>query len=254
MIDTHTHLYFPEYGEEIKEVILRCQAAGVTHCILPNVDVDSIKQVKEIHTQYPEFTSMAIGLHPTEVKEDWEEAVSQMENEAQTGEYIAIGEIGMDLYWDKSTKELQKQAFEQQLRIAENLKLPVIIHCREAFPETLEVIKRVSPTVPLVFHSFTSDRETVKKIREVCDPYFGINGVVTYKNAPDLRDALGEIGIDRIVLETDAPYLSPVPHRGKRNESSFISHVRDQVAASLGISVEEVERATDANAKKIFGI
>ena len=254
MIDTHTHLYFPEYGEEIGEVMQRSLDSGVKHFILPNVDIESIDPIRDFHFKYPDITSKAMGLHPTEVKEDWEEAVDRMEKELLSDDFIAIGEIGMDLYWDKTFIEQQKAAFERQLKIAEKFGLPVIIHCREAVDETLEVLDKVKPTVPLVFHSFTGNSEDVEKIRKNYDPYFGINGVVTYKNAPLLREALPVIGLERIVLETDAPFLSPVPHRGKRNDSSYLCHIRDKVAETLGVSAQEVEDVTDNNAVKIFRI
>lgn len=254
MIDTHTHLYFPEYGEEIHEVMKRCKDNGVSHFILPNVDEESIPQVKNFHQQYPETTSMAMGLHPTEVKEGWESVVDLMEKELETSQYKAVGEIGIDLYWDTSTLEIQKQAFERQLMIAEKLRLPVIIHSRSAFEETMEVIEKVKPTVPLIFHSFTGNKENVARIRQSCDPFFGINGVVTYKNAPELREAIPEIGLEKLLLETDAPFLSPVPHRGKRNDSSYIVHVRDKIAEVLGKDPVEVEEITDRNARQIFGI
>ena len=254
MIDTHTHLYFPEYGEEIHDIMEKCANSGISHFILPNVNRESIGQIKDFHSLYPSTTSMAMGLHPTEVAENWEEEVDFMERELESGQWIAIGEIGMDLYWDQTHLDQQLEAFERQLRIAETLQLPVIIHSRQALDETLSVIEKVKPTVPLIFHSFTGRKEDVEKIRQTCDPYFGINGVVTYKNAPELREALPIISLDKIVLETDAPYLSPVPHRGKRNDSSLIVHVRDKVAETLGISPEEVEQSTDNNARRIFGL
>lgn len=254
MIDTHTHLYFPEYGEEISKVMKRCEDNGVSHFILPNVDEESIPLVKSFHSKYPSVTSMAMGLHPTEVKEDWLRVLDIIEDEISTGNYVAVGEVGIDLYWDTSTLKLQPLAFEKQLRLAENFNLPVIIHSRSAFEETMKVIEEVNPSVPLIFHSFTGNKEDVARIRKGCDPYFGINGVVTYKNAPGLREAIPFIGIDRILLETDSPYLTPVPHRGKRNESSYLYHIRDKVAESLGIAGIDVERATDKNAKDIFKI
>lgn len=254
MIDTHTHLYFPEYGDEIPEIVKRATKTGITHFILPNVDEESLPQMKDFHHRYPEITSMAIGLHPTEVKDDWERVVDLVEKELKNGSYVAVGEVGMDLYWDKTFLDSQKQAFERQLQLAQEHKVPVIIHCRDAFEETMEIIEKVKPSVPLIFHSFTGNQETVKRIREGCDPYFGINGVVTYKNASSLRDALPLIGIEKILLETDSPYLTPVPHRGKRNESTYIVHVRDKVAETLMLSPEEVEKITDKNARLIFGI
>lgn len=254
MIDTHTHLYFPDYGEEIHEVMTKCKHAGVRHFILPNVDLESLSPMKNFHNLYPEVTSMAIGLHPTEVKENWQDFIPLMEEELNSGKYIAIGEIGIDLYWDKSKIQEQKEAFEKQLLLAEKYKLPVIIHSRSAFEETMAVIEKVKPNVTLIFHSFTGNSENVRRIRQGCHPYFGINGVVTYKNAPELRDALKEIGIDHILLETDAPFLAPVPHRGKKNDSSFLTHIRDKIAETLTIPPEDVEKITDKNAEIAFNL
>ncbi|MCH5239915.1 MAG: TatD family hydrolase [Muribaculaceae bacterium] len=253
MTDTHTHIYFSEFDEDIDEVISRSEESGVTYFILPNVDEESLPLMKALHEKYPGKTSMALGIHPTEVKEDWPEIVEHFNKELESGLYKGVGEIGMDLYWDQTTKELQKAAFESQLRLAQKYQLPVIIHSRNAFEETMEVVEKVKPTVPLIFHSFTGKSSDVERIRKGCDPYFGINGVVTYKNAPELRESLKTIGIDKIVLETDAPYLSPVPHRGKRNDPTFIPFIRDKIAECLEISPEEVERITDKNAKEIFG-
>lgn len=254
MTDTHSHLYFPDFEENIDEIMTQCRKKGPGHIVLPNVDEESIEQMKRLHARFPDMTSMAIGLHPTEVKEDWERVVDVIKEELKSGEYIAMGEMGMDLYWDKSTEALQKEAFRAQLKLADESGLPVIIHCRDAFDETLEVIKSVNPKVPLIFHSFTADVDKVRQIREVCDPWFGINGVVTYKNAPALREALPEIGLDKIVLETDCPYLTPVPHRGKPNNSYYVRHVCDKVAECLEMTPEEVEAATDKNARLVFNL
>lgn len=254
MIDTHTHLYFPEFDEDIDEIISKSLCSGISHFILPNVDAESLPLMKKFHSRYNSHTSMALGLHPTEVKEGWEKFVDEMDKELSSGDYVAIGEVGIDLYWEKEKIKLQKEAFERQLIIAEKNKLPVIIHSRDAFDETIEVIGKVNPTVPLIFHSFTGDVEDVDKIRKKCDPFFGINGVVTYKNAKGLRDSLKTIGLNRILLETDSPYLTPVQHRGKRNESTYIVHVRDKIAETLEISPSEVETITDLNARSIFRI
>ena len=239
-------------------MMARCHEAGVTHFVLPNVSQESIADVKKLHARFPDCTSMAIGVHPTDLKTEgegnWKSLMDLFEKEISQGDWVAIGEVGIDLYWDQSNLAAQQEAFEAQLRLAEKHRLPVIIHSRSAFEETLEVIRKVKPTVTLIFHSFTGNKEDVKQIREVCDPYFGINGVVTYKNAPELRDALHEIGLERMVLETDAPYLTPVPHRGKRNESSYLTHIRDKIAETLDVPPEKVEEVTDRNAAKIFGI
>lgn len=254
MIDTHTHLYYPDYGEEAKDIMQKCSDLGIFHLVLPNVDENSIPDVKNFHSRFPKQTSMAIGIHPTEVKDNWKDGIPEILEELATGEYVAIGEVGIDLHWDKTTLDLQKEAFKKFLTIAEERNLPVIIHSREAFKETLDVIKEVKPTVPLIFHSFTGNIEDVRNIREICDPYFGINGVVTFKNAQYIREALPEIGIDRILLETDAPYLAPSPHRGERNDSSLIVFVRDKIAEVLGITPAEVEKITDDNAIELFQI
>lgn len=252
MIDTHTHIYMDEFSDGGGDALRRALSVGVSHMVLPNVDASSIAPMKSLHERFPDNTSMAIGLHPTEIGDDWEKIADDMERELQTGEYVAVGEVGMDLYWDATFRNAQKSAFARQLRMAEKNGLPVIIHCREALDETLEVIADVNPGIPLVFHSFTGGVEDVRKIRNVCDPMFGINGVVTFKNAQSLRDALPEIGLERILLETDSPYLAPVPHRGKRNESSYLPAICAKIAETLGVRMEDVELQTNANARLIF--
>lgn len=253
MTDTHTHIYFPEF-EDKDALVKRATEAGVAHFVLPNVDEESIPFMQEFHERYPDITTMTIGLHPTEVKEDRKRALKTMERELATGKYKGIGEVGIDLYWDKTFQKEQEEAFDWQLRLAEETGLPVIIHSRDAYPETVRAIEKVNPGVNLIFHSFTGQPEDVELIRKVCDPYFGINGVVTYKNAATLRDSLHLIGIDRILLETDSPYLTPVPHRGKRNESAYVVHVMEKVAETLGMPAEEVERITDDSARRVFKI
>ncbi len=254
MIDTHTHPYLPEFEEGGDEAVKRAFEAGVDHLVFPNVDASSIGPMMDLHRRFPEQTSVAMGLHPTEVGEDWEETVGMMTGLLEKGGFIAVGEVGIDLYWDDSGEQRQKEAFRRQLELAERLRLPVIIHCREALRQILEVIREVKPTVGLLFHSFTGGPDDVRQIREVADPMFGINGVVTFKNAAPLRESLPEIGLDRIVLETDAPYLAPVPHRGKRNEPAYVTATCSCVAATLGMTYEEVERITDDNARKFFNL
>lgn len=252
MVDTHTHLYFPEFNEDISQIMNLAGKEGVKHFILPNVDEASLPVMKDFHDRFPDITSMAIGLHPTEVNDDWERVLRSFEEEFAKEKYVAIGEVGIDLYWDKSMINAQKEVFEHQLRFAQETGVPVIIHSRDALEETLEVIEKVMPTVPLIFHSFTGNPGNVERIRQVCDPYFGINGVVTYKNAPELREALNTIGLNKILLETDSPYLSPVPKRGKRNDSSNLKFIRDKISEVIGILPEEVENTTDNNVSSIF--
>ncbi len=172
MIDTHTHLYLNEFSDGGDETVVRAIASGVGHLILPNVDASTMEPMMALHSRFPENTSMALGLHPTEVGEGWEAIVDDMEKELMNGGYVAVGEVGDDLYWDKSRRDDQLKAFARQLRIASRLHLPVIIHCREALADTVQVISEVKPEAPLVFHSFTGSKEDVKVIREACSPMF----------------------------------------------------------------------------------
>lgn len=256
MIDTHTHIYLAEsFSEEFDDVVGRAVEAGVEKMVFPNIDRDSIPQMLLLHDKYPGRTFLAAGLHPTEVNDDWRAHTDECLQLLENRKCVAIGEIGMDLYWDKTFAEEQKEALAYQLKVAKKHGLPAIIHCREALDETLEVMRGLGRDLPpVLFHSFTGSKEDVKRIREVTDAMFGINGVVTYKNAAALREALPEIGLDRIVLETDSPYLAPVPKRGRRNESSYLPYIRDCIAATLGVAPEEVAAKTDSNASAFFKI
>ncbi|MDE6695852.1 MAG: TatD family hydrolase [Muribaculaceae bacterium] len=255
MIDTHTHIYQSEsFQEGPEEAVDRAKAAGVDMMILPAVDRESAYEIVNLHNSCPDNTRVAMGLHPTEVGEDWEEELDEIVQILTPANPVAIGEVGIDLYWDDSNLLLQKDAFIAQIQLAKRLNLPVIIHCREGLDICLECIKKAAPTTPLIFHSFTGSPEDVKKIREICDPHFGINGVVTFKNSGYLPAAIKEIGVDRILLETDSPYLAPVPKRGRRNESSYIPYVNQKIAEILGLTPEDVDRITTNNAKNIFKI
>ncbi len=264
MIDTHTHLYMDSFSKEDPD---GCQAAvdralesGVELMVLPAVDRESATEVAALHALRPAQTRTAMGLHPTEVGEDWQEELDDIVGILTPTSPVAIGEVGIDLYWDDSNLSLQKEAFISQILLAEKLGLPVIIHCRDGLEVCLECIEKAkaqspSSSIPqLVFHSFTGSPEDVKRIREICDPYFGINGVVTFKNAGALPDAVKEIGIDRLLLETDSPYLAPVPKRGRRNESSYLSFINSKIAEILGLSPMEVDQASTRNAKYFFKI
>ena len=254
-IDTHTHLYLEKFSPSPQEVVTRAIDAGVTKMILPNVDLSTINPMKELASLFPQNILMAMGLHPTEVNNSWENDLSLIEQEFNENrdKYIAIGEIGIDLYWDKTYKEQQMVVLKQQFQWAIDNNLPVIIHCREGLDEILEVLDSFSTKPMGVFHCFCGTNEDVERIRERGDFYFGINGIVTFKNSK-LREVLPSIGIDRILLETDAPYLSPVPHRGKRNESAYLIHTAAYIAQHLGVSLEKLALTTTANAKRLFKI
>lgn len=254
MIDTHTHLYLTDdFGEDGADAVRRAVSAGVTHFIFPNVDVSTIEPMLTLHNQFPDITSIGAGLHPTEVKENWRSEMSKTLSLLDNPRCVAVGEVGIDLYWDKTFRAEQMLAFESQLIIARDKNLPVIIHCREGLPEVLEVFGRLGGNLPeTIFHSFTMDVASVRDIRRHTDAWFGINGVVTFKNATQLRDAIPEIGLDRIILETDSPYLAPVPHRGKRNESAYLPAISACIADVLGVTPEAVDIVTTANARKVF--
>ncbi len=254
IVDTHSHLYLPDF-EHPGEAVKRALDAGVGHIIFPNVDLTTIEPMKALHDDFPEHTSMAMGFHPTEVNDSWQQSLATVEEELMSdpARYVAVGEIGIDLYWDKSFREQQMLAFERQVQWATRLNLPVIIHCREGLDEVLEVLAGVEKTPQGVFHSFGGTVEDVERIRRIGDFYFGINGIVTFKNSR-LREVLPAIGPERLLLETDAPYLSPVPHRGKRNESAYIIHTAAHMAASMGIPADELADITTANAKRLFNL
>ena len=255
LIDTHTHLYLEEFQPNPKDVVTRAIEVGVEQMIFPNVDLSTIAPMQNLHNLFPENTFMAMGLHPTEIKDSWVEDLAKVKTEfnQNTDKYIAIGEIGIDLYWDKTYCDEQMQALEQQFNWAIESNIPVIIHCREGLDEILEVLDGMSTKPQGVFHSFGGTNEDVDRIRKYGDFYFGINGIVTFKNSK-LRDTLPAIGIDRILLETDAPYLAPIPHRGKRNESAYLIHTAAHIAQHLSLTAEDVAINTTNNAKKLFGI
>lgn len=255
LVDTHTHLYLPEFDADRHEVMDRAIESGVEKMIFPNVDLGTIAPMRALHEAWPSNTFMAMGLHPTEVNAEYKNQISQVlaELDGNAGDYVAVGEIGIDLYWDKTYRREQMEAFDTQVGWAVERDLPVIIHCREGLDETLEVLQNYNGRVKGVFHSFGGTQADVEAVRRVGDFYFGVNGIVTFKNC-NLRDTLPAIGLDRILLETDAPYLAPVPHRGKRNETAYITKTAEAVANAFGITPEAVAGATTHNASMLFGM
>ena len=257
MIDTHTHLYMPESypGNEAELAVRRAIEAGVSTMVLPNVDKDSIRSIENLRSACPDNLYICMGLHPTEVRDSWREDLDEIKKHINRPGVIGLGEIGMDLHEEESMCELQKRAFREQLTWANQYELPVVIHQRAALKETLEILQEtLTDHVPaIVFHCFTEGPESVEAIRAVVpEAFFGIGGVCTFKNAPYLREALHSIGLNHIVLETDAPFLAPVPYRGKRNESAYIPIIAKAIATELGITQEEVASATTQNARKLF--
>ena len=255
MIDTHTHIYMPEFDADRDEVVQRAVAAGVSMLILPNVDEESLTPLQETLARYPHRCRAAMGLHPTSVTTDYLQQLETIRRRFDTYKYCAVGEIGIDLYWDKTYCKEQCEAFAIQIGWAQQMELPIIIHCREAFDETLQTLGRYPhSSIRGVFHSFTGTPEQVLRVRrDVGDFYFGINGIVTFKNA-HLEELVKTVGLDRILLETDAPYLAPVPHRGRRNEPAYVPYMAARIADILGVDVETVDAVTTANAHTLFGV
>lgn len=253
IIDTHTHLYLPEFEDGGVAAVNRAVEAGVGEMIFPNVDLTTIAPMKALHAQFPSITHMAMGLHPTEIGEDWRDRLAQIEEEWRSGTpYVAVGEIGIDLYWDTTFAEQQMMAFEQQLHWALESSRPVIIHCRNGLDQTLEVLQGC-PGITGVMHSFGGTDQDVDRVRRVADMYFGINGIVTFKNSK-LRNTLPAITTSRLLVETDSPYLAPVPYRGKRCESSMLPATVAHIADTLRLPAASIQTITTANARTLFSL
>jgi len=252
-IDTHTHLYVSQFDEDRNEVIRKAIDAGIEKMIFPGINSSYINIQKQLAKDYPTNCFPAFGLHPGDVKENFEEELDIVETELKKGRSIAVGEIGIDLYWDKTFLEEQKKAFEQQIIWAKEFRLPIIIHVREAFNEVFEIIDKLNDeNLTGIFHSFTGNIEQANKIINYKGFKIGINGIVTFKNS-GLDKVVKEIGIQHLVLETDSPYLSPVPKRGKRNESSHLIYIAEKIAEIKNVSLQEVAEITNENAVEVFG-
>jgi hydrolase, TatD family len=254
LVDTHTHIFLEEFDSDIDEVILRAEDAGVKKFCLPNIDTESINRLHQLSDTYPSVCFPMMGLHPTSVNLNFEKELETILSQFEKRRYIAIGEIGIDLYWDKTYLKEQKIVFEKQLKWSLEMNLPVAIHTRDAFSEVFDSIYKVgADRLRGVFHSFGGSREELEEIVRLENFLVGINGVVTYKNA-SFRDYLPLISSDRVLLETDAPYLSPVPFRGKRNEPAYIVNVAERLAEIYSISVEEIAGKTTRNALGLFSL
>jgi len=252
MIDTHSHIYSEEFDTDRDETIQRAKKAGVTHIILPNVDSETLPQMLALEAEYPDFCYAAIGLHPTSVKENYREELALIKTELDRRNWIAIGEIGLDLYWDKTFLAEQIIAFQQQIDWVLEYNLPVIIHVRDSFNETMEALAPYKNSgLKGVFHSFTGTIEEAREIIDFGGFMFGINGIVTFKNS-GLAAVVEEIDMKHILLETDSPYLTPAPHRGKRNESAYVQLVSKKLAEIYNLSVDQINEQTTLNAKSLF--
>lgn len=256
LIDSHSHLFLEDFAEDLPLVIERAQAAGVTHIFMPNIDSTTITPLLNVCEEYKGYCFPMIGLHPTSVDQSYEKeleiVVEQLANPDHT--FVAIGEIGIDLYWDQTYKKEQQIAFEKQIELALEHQLPIVIHSREAFQPIYEILCNYKNTpLSVIFHSFTGTAEEALKLLEFPAFCLGINGVVTFKKS-SLPEALKVVPLERIVLETDSPYLTPVPNRGKRNESARIKDTLLKVAELYQESPEVVSEITSESALKVFGM
>lgn len=253
LIDTHTHLYVKEFDADRTEVITRAMEAGVTQFVLPAIDSETSEAMHALKRNYPNNIHLMMGLHPTHVGDNLAEELAHVYAQLQQHHFVAVGEIGMDLYWDKTCQKAQQEAFAQQIAWALEFDLPIVIHCREAFDEIFEVLEGVNnPKLRGVFHCFTGNATQAQRAIDL-NMYVGIGGVVTFKNV-GLAETLPHIPLASVVLETDAPYLAPTPHRGKRNEPSFLPLIAAKSAEVYGISMQEISKITAQNAKKLFDI
>lgn len=253
IIDTHTHLYLKQFNQDIDDVIKRAINIGVEKFIFPAIDSSYSKQMHDLQSKYSKNIYLMSGLHPVSVKENYKDELALVVKSLKDHNYVAIGEIGIDLYWDKTFLKQQQDAFEFQIRLAISNDLPIVIHCREGFNEIFEILDAEKhEKLRGVFHCFTGTLDQAKRAINLGFK-LGIGGVVTFKNG-GIDKFINQISIDNIVLETDSPYLSPVPFRGKRNESSYIKYVLSKLSELYEISEEELAKLTTENSKNIFRI
>jgi len=254
IIDTHSHIYSEQFDEDRDEMIIRAFDVGVKTIIMPNIDLDTIEAMLKIEDKYPQNCFSMMGLHPTFVDKDYKKKLNKMEGWLKKRKFYAVGEIGIDLYRDKTFIKEQIEAFRIQVEWARNRNLPIVIHAREAFDEIFGVLDNMSlEGIFGVFHSFTGNVEQAKKILDYSCFKLGINGVVTFKNST-LDAVISQFRLEDFVLETDAPYLTPVPYRGKRNEPFYLQHIIEKLANVFNVSKQEVIEATTQNANVLFNL
>ena len=251
MIDTHTHLYLPEFDQDIDGVIERAVARGVNDFYLPAIDSSTTQAMYALEERYPQRIHLMMGLHPTSVQENFAQELDHVYQELKRRSFCAVGEIGIDLYWETKTLPWQQEAFAQQIKWAQEFDLPIVIHCRESFDEIFQVLDSVQGPLPKgIFHCFTGTLQQAEHVIGL-GLSLGIGGVATFKNGK-IDQFLAQIPMEHIVLETDSPYLAPVPYRGKRNESSYLYPIAERVAGIYDCPLAQVDQVTTANARAIF--
>lgn len=253
MIDTHCHLDGEEFHEDLDIVVTRAREAGVTAIGVPGIDLKSCDTVLEVCRRYPGYCFPMLGLHPEEVRADWQEVLARIKPFLNKG--VCIGEVGLDFYWSREFEREQIEAFEEQVRWSVELGLPLMIHCRKAQNEMVTLLKRFKNQLPGgVFHCFTGNELEAQELLQFDRFVLGIGGVLTFKKSKLPETLQAVVPLERIVLETDSPYMAPVPMRGQRNEPAFVAHVAQRLAETYGVSVSEVTRQTDENCKKVLNI
>lgn len=252
MVDTHAHLYLPQFDEDRREMIQRARTEGVARILLPNIDLDTLPVMNELCDSFPGYCYPMLGLHPCDVKHNFSEILASMEPMLEDQRFVAIGETGIDLYWDKTTLDIQKEAFRIQISWAKKSAKPIVIHARDSFDEICEILDDENDKdLTGVFHCFTGTIENAQRVMNYGGFMMGIGGVLTYPNS-GLDKVVPHIPKEFLVLETDAPFLTPKPHRGKRNESAYIKFVAQRLSEVLGISIDEVANFTTQNANRLF--
>ena len=252
LIDTHCHLYLEDFDLDQEQLVEKAKDSGIDVLLLPNVDTSTTVRMHDLCDRHPKFAYPMMGLHPTSVENDYVERLKTIESFLSKRSYCGIGEIGIDLYWDKTYLKEQKIVFEEQLKWSIDLDLPVAIHTRSAHFEVLECIyKTGADKLKGVFHSFTGTPDELREIQELPSFKIGINGVITFKNSK-LAETIQQAGIDKILLETDAPYLSPAPYRGRRNEPTYIWKTAEKVAETYGLSLAQTINQTRKNTLELF--
>jgi len=250
-IDTHSHLYLEDFDTDLKEVVLRAKQADIQYVLLPNIDSSTIERLQKTKDKYPDFFFPMMGLHPTSVKENYKEELERVNFELKNGKYIAVGEIGIDLYWDDKFSKEQELVLQSQIDMALKYDLPVVIHMRDSFEEVISIMEAYRhKNLRGVFHCFTGTIEQAQHIIGL-GFFLGIGGVVTFKNS-GLDKVVKELDLKNIILETDAPYLSPTPYRGKRNESAYMLKTAEKLASIFERPLDEIAEVTTANAKQLF--
>lgn len=258
MIDTHSHIYGAEFDEDREAVIARAKEAGVAYMLLPNINADTVAPMLDLCRRHPDCCRPMLGLHPEDVKEDYEAVLDTFEQQLFHSDskpsYIAIGEVGLDFYWDTTYRQQQLEAFERQVCWACDLALPLVVHCRSAHVELMDVMERHrAEGLTGIFHCFGGSEEEARQLLSFEGFVLGVGGIVTYKKST-LPAVLKQVPLERIVLETDAPYLAPVPHRGKRNESAYVAHTLQHLSEVYCCPSSEIDKVTTMTAKRLFGL